>query len=65
MAVDSSNPRVGCCAICRQALPAVDRYVFWGASKSDFEFVSDLNSKFLFFLRGLSAYIMRGIVPVD
>jgi len=38
MAVDSGNPRVGCCAVCRQALLVVNRHVFWAIFKSSFLF---------------------------
>jgi len=65
IAIDSENLRVGCCAICRQALLAVDRHVFWVIFKSDFEFVSDPNLELFSFLCGLSAYIKKGIVPID
>ena len=59
MAVDSGNPRVGCCAVCRQIRVLA-------VSKSDSEFASDPNEELLiFFFRGLSVYIKRGIVPIN
>jgi len=65
MTVDSGNSIVRCCAVCRQALLAVDRHVFRAIFKSDADFVYDLNSKLLvLFFVGTYLY-KKGIVPID
>ena len=46
---DNGNPRVVCCAVCQQALLAVDRHIFWEIFKSDSKFVSSPNSELLVF----------------